>query len=116
MPAPASIDPGRSIDWSRTSGDYAAHRPGPPERLYDLLAALDVGLPGQRVLDIGTGTGLVARALARRGARVCGTDIAAGQIEAARREAAREGLDVDFAVAPAEACPYPDASFDAVVA
>ena len=44
--------------------DYAAHRPGPPARLYDLLAALGVGRPGQRLLDLGTGTGLVAREFA----------------------------------------------------
>ena len=37
------IDGGRAIDWSRTSADYASHRPGPPARLYDLLAALGVG-------------------------------------------------------------------------
>ena len=37
------IDGGRAIDWSRTSSDYASHRPGPPARLYDLLAALGVG-------------------------------------------------------------------------
>lgn len=112
----SACDPGRAIDWGCTSGDYAAHRPGPPQRLYALLALLEVGLPGQRLLDLGTGTGLVAREFARRGARVCGTDIAPGQIETARAEARREGLSIDFQVAPAEACPYPAASFDVVSA
>ena len=42
--ASAPIDGGRAIDWSRTSADYATHRPGPPARLYDLLAALDAWL------------------------------------------------------------------------
>ncbi len=111
-----AIDPGRAIDWSLTSADYAAHRPGPPKRLYDMLALLGVGLPGQRLLDIGTGTGLVAREFARRGLQVAGTDIAAGQIAAARAEARSEGLDIDFQVAPAERCPHPDASFDVVTA
>lgn len=110
------IDDGRPIDWSRTSADYAEHRPGPPARLFDVLAALGIGRPGQRLLDLGTGTGLVARELARRGVVASGTDIAAGQIEAARRSAADEGLAVDFVVAPAEACPFPDASFDVVTA
>lgn len=112
----SAIDPGRHIDWSQTSHDYAAHRPGPPQRLYDMLALLGVGLPGQRLLDIGTGTGLVAREFARRGVHVAGTDIAAGQIDAARIEARREGLAIDFQVAPAERCPHPDASFDVVTA
>ncbi len=110
------IDPGRQIDWSLTSGDYAAHRPGPPARLYDMLALLGVGRPGQRLLDLGTGTGLLAREFARRGCRVSGTDVAPGQIEAARQLAQADGLSVDFQVAPAEACPHADASFDAVTA
>jgi len=112
----AALDGGRSIDWSRTSADYASHRPGPPPRLYELLAALGVGTPGQRVLDLGTGTGLVARELARRGAVVSGIDVAAGQIAAARDAALAEGVAVDFAVAAAEAIPFADRSFDAVVA
>jgi SAM-dependent methyltransferase len=116
MHDPQPIDPGRHIDWSQTSADYAAHRPGPPQRLYDMLAVLGVGLPGQRLLDLGTGTGVLAREFARRGCVVSGTDIAAGQIEAARAEAQREGLSVDFQVAAAERCPHADASFDVVTA
>lgn len=116
MHSATPIDPGRHIDWSKTSADYAAHRPGPPQRLYDMLAAMGVGLPGQHLLDLGTGTGLLAREFARRGAQVCATDIASGQIEAARVEAQREGLVIDFRTAPAEACPYADASFDVVTA
>jgi SAM-dependent methyltransferase len=112
----SAIDPGRSIDWSRTAVDYSTHRPGPPLRLYEMLALLGVGAPGQRLLDLGTGTGLVAREFARRGARVSAIDIAAGQIDAARAAAQAERLDVDFRVAAAEACPFPDASFDVVSA
>jgi len=81
----ASIDGGRAIDWSRTSADYATHRPGPPPRLFEVLAALGIGVPGQRLLDLGTGTGLVAREFARRGAIVSGIDVAPGQASAQRR-------------------------------
>ena len=112
----SAIDPGRQIDWSLTSADYAAHRPGPPARLYDMLALLGVGRPGQRLLDLGTGTGLLASEFARRGCTVSGTDIAPGQIDAARALAQAEGLAVDFQVALAEACPYADATFDVVTA
>ena len=90
----APLDGGRAIDWSRTSTDYASHRPGPPARLYDLLAALGVGGTGQRLLDLGTGTGLVGRELARRGAVVSGIDVAAGQIAVARESARAEGLSL----------------------
>jgi SAM-dependent methyltransferase len=115
-PPGAALDGGRAIDWSRTSADYATHRPGPPARLYDLLGALGVGGAGQRLLDLGTGTGLVAREFARRGAAVSGIDVAPGQIAAARESARGEGLAIDFAVAAAEAVPFATASFDAVVA
>ena len=115
-PSDVPIDGGRPIDWSRTSVDYATHRPGPPARLYELLAVLGVGTRGQRLLDLGTGTGLVAREFARRGAVVSGIDVAAGQIAAARASAREERLEVGFAVAAAEAIPFPDATFDSVVA
>lgn len=115
-PSAAPLDSGRAIDWSRTSADYAAHRPGPPSRLYDLLAALGIGVSGQRLLDLGTGTGLVAREFARRGAVVSAIDVAPGQIAAAHESARGEGLAIDFAVAAAEAVPFAAASFDVVVA
>ena len=78
-----TIDGGRPIDWGRTSSDYAAHRPGPPPSYYERLAALGVGTPGQRLLDLATGTGLVARSFAARGCHVAGCDIAPEQVEMA---------------------------------
>ena len=111
-----AFDPGRVIDWGKVSGDYARHRPGPPQRFYRCLAQLGVGLTGQSVLDLGTGTGLLARQFAAQGALVAGVDIAENQIVAARRIALSEGLDIDFRVAPAESTPFPDHSFDVVTA
>jgi len=70
---------------------------------------------GDRILDIGTGTGWAARLAAWRGARVTGVDIAPGMIAAA--EALAEGLEPrpEFRVAPAEALPFDDESFDGVM-
>jgi SAM-dependent methyltransferase len=110
------IDSGASVDWGLTSPDYALYRPGPPDELYARLQALGVALPGQHVLDLGTGTGVVARALAKRGAIVAATDISAAQIEAARRLAALEGLAIDFRVAPAEEPPLAEHQFDVATA
>ncbi|MEX2649493.1 MAG: class I SAM-dependent methyltransferase, partial [Alphaproteobacteria bacterium] len=97
-----AVDPGRAIDWGRTSGDYATYRPGPPDSLFERLASFGVGLAGQRILDLGTGTGAMARGFARRGASVVGIDIAPNQLAAARELTRREGLIVDYAVASAE--------------
>jgi len=110
------VDAGRLIDWGWTSADYSQHRRGPPPSFYARLEALGVGLPGQRIVDLGTGTGLLARQFARQGSRVVGVDVSPQQIEAARGLAAAEALDVAFAVAPAEATDLPDGAFDVVTA
>jgi SAM-dependent methyltransferase len=116
MPTIAAIDKGKAVDWGRTSSDYAAHRPGPPPSFYERLHALGVGRRGQRILDLGTGTGVLARQFARQGADVVGVDIAPGQIAMATRLAAEEGLSARFAVASAEATAQAEGAFDAVTA
>ena len=103
-------------DWSATSGDYAKHRQGFPPRFFDLILREGLFAPGMRVLDIGTGTGVVARALAARGADVLGLDPAPGQIAAARRLAAEAGLGVRFKEGLAERSGQAAGSFDLVVA
>ena len=67
--------------------------------------------PGQRILDVATGTGMVAAALARRGAHVTGLDQSDAMLDAAR---ARHGFDVEFIRGEAERLPFDDASFDAL--
>jgi SAM-dependent methyltransferase len=116
MHSSGPIDPGRKIDWGKTSEDYARHRPGPPNSFFERLISFGVGLPGQKILDLGTGTGVLARRFAVQGASVCGTDISENQITIARELAENDGLEVDFRVAPAEESPFADASFDVVTA
>ena len=110
------IDNAREFDWGKTSEDYAAYRAGYPEAFYEVLAALGVGKPGQRILDLGTGTGVLARAFAKRGAVVTGVDIAANQIAVAQALAVQDGLDITFQVCAAEAIEFPDASFEVISA
>jgi SAM-dependent methyltransferase len=111
-----AIDRGRDIDWGRISADYARYRPGPPPSFFIRLAAFGVGLPGQRILDLGTGTGALAREFAGRGASVAGVDIADAQLAMARELAAEAGLVIDFRCAPAEVTPFADGAFDRVTA
>ncbi len=70
---------------------------------------------GRRILDMATGTGRAALALARRGALVTGVDASAEMLAVARRRAAESGLSVDFDEGDAHALTYPGQSFDAVV-
>lgn len=70
--------------------------------------------PGDRVLDVACGTGIVAReALARLNGQgsVAGVDANAGMVHVARRLAP----NVDWREAAAESLPYPDQAFDAVL-
>ncbi|MGH9477339.1 MAG: class I SAM-dependent methyltransferase [Terriglobales bacterium] len=70
--------------------------------------------PGERILDLATGTGWTSRLLARRGAHVVGTDFAADALETARKLARAEGLDITYEIGDAEQLGFPDGHFDAV--
>lgn len=66
------------------------------------------------ILDVGCGGGLVCEPLARLGAIVTGIDPANENIEAARRHAAGQGLDIEYRTARIEDLASEDRTFDAV--
>ena len=70
---------------------------------------------GEEVLDVATGTGVVAVTAARMGARVSGLDLTPTLLEAGRENARIADVEVSWKEGDAEALPYPDASFDVVV-
>jgi SAM-dependent methyltransferase len=104
------------INFGLTAEDYATHRAGFPDSLFDRLAAHAVMMQGAAVLDLGTGTGTLARGFARRGARVTGLDPAAPLLEQARKLDAQAGVRVEYRVGRAEQTGLPSASFDIVAA
>ena len=69
----------------------------------------------ERVLDVAAGNGNATLAAARRGCKVTSTDYVASLLERGAERAQAERLDVTFQAADAEALPFEDASFDAVV-
>jgi SAM-dependent methyltransferase len=71
--------------------------------------------PGMTLLDAACGTGNLAVIAARRGCITSGLDIASNLVSQARERARQESLNIEFTEGDAEAMPYPDASFDAVV-
>ncbi len=89
------------------------------ERLSDARATILQRLgaqPGERVLEVGTGTGRNALGLASAGVDYVGVDLAPGMLRIARRRLARAGRsDVPLALADAHALPFRDQSFDRVL-
>jgi SAM-dependent methyltransferase len=88
-------------------------------RMPDTLAPIEVGLdalasPPRRVLDLGTGTGAVARLVAERfpEAEIVGADMAPQMIEEARR--VTDSPRITYQVADAQKLPFADGAFDLV--
>jgi SAM-dependent methyltransferase len=96
------------------AGDYGAIAPNIAP--VGELAVRRAGVrPGEAVLDVACGTGNAALPAARAGARVTGLDLTPELLERARVLAAAEDLDVTFVEGDAEALPFADAAFDAVL-
>ncbi len=91
-----------SVDFGRTARDYAAYRAGFPDALFSRLGELNVGIERQRVVDLGTGTGALARGFAHRGCVVTGLDPAPAMLEQARRLDAEAGVQVSYREGRAE--------------
>jgi SAM-dependent methyltransferase len=106
----------RRVDFGRTANDYGRHRAGFPAELFERLREFHVGLPGQRILDLGSGTGTLARGLAAAGCRVTALDPAAPMLREGRRLAEEAHLALDFVVAKAEALPLAAATQHVVTA
>jgi ubiquinone/menaquinone biosynthesis C-methylase UbiE len=68
--------------------------------------------PGMEVLEVAAGTGNLAVAAARRGARVVASDLTPRMVELGQQRSAAEGLDIEWMEADAEDLPFDDGRFD----
>jgi ubiquinone/menaquinone biosynthesis C-methylase UbiE len=98
--------------WS--SGDYAIIGTTLQIVGEELCEALDIRA-GESVLDVAAGNGNATLAAARRWCKVISTDYVPSLLERGRMRAAADGLSVEFKEADAEALPFGDGAFDAVI-
>ena len=110
------IDSGKAFDWGKTSREYAKYRDIYPEKFYQKIVDRGLCIKGQRVLDIGTGTGVLPRNMYKYGAKWTGTDISPEQIEQAKILADASKLKIDFQAVPTEQLEFPARSFDVITA
>jgi ubiquinone/menaquinone biosynthesis C-methylase UbiE len=110
------IDSGKAFDWGKTSADYAKYRDIYPPVFWDMIAERGICVKGQKVLDLGTGTGVVPRSMYYYGADWVGSDISENQIAHAKILAEKEGKKIEFVVSSAEDIDFPDGTFDVITA
>ncbi len=105
--------------WDKASADYEEYWKKQIEPAQKRLLEMAALRPGERVLDIACGTGLItfpaAMSVGAQGS-VVGTDISDRMIERGREESAKQGFtNVTFQRADAEALDFPESSFDAAL-
>ena len=105
-----------TADFGKTAADYARHRAGYPDWLFERLMRRGLVRPGMHALDLATGTGYLARGLAQRGLTVTGLDVSAEMMDAARALDAAQGLRIAYVVGKAEETGLPAARFDLITA
>ena len=110
-----TVDDGKAFDFGKTSKAYAKFRDIYPEEVFEKLHDIGVGVQGSRWLDLGTGTGVIPRGLAKYGADIVATDISEQQITEAIA-LSKDYSNIKYEVLAAEDISYPEHSFDAVTA
>ena len=101
-------------DFGATSEDYAHHRAGFPDSLFERLSKFQIGEKGQLIVDLGTGTGSLARGLAKRDCVVIGIDHSNEMLKSARELDSNDGVQVEYRLGPAEDTGLPDSTYDIV--
>lgn len=106
-----------NVDFGKTATDYGRYRAGFPPALFQRLHdQFGIGMAGQRLLDLGTGTGTLARGFAKQGAIVTGLDKAVPLMTEAQRLDTEAGVSITYREGVAEDTDLPTNSFEVVTA
>ena len=89
-------------DFGLTADDYSKFRAGFPDSLFAKLKTFNIGIGNQRILDLGTGTGSLARGFARNKNQVIGIDPAEEMLIAAKHMDQALKVNIEYHIAPAE--------------
>lgn len=108
------IDNGKGFDWGLASKDYAKYRDIYPSEFYEKIVELGYCTENQKVLDLGTGTGVLPRNMYRFKARWTGVDISENQIKYA--EKLSKGMKIEYLVSSAENLNFDKETFDVITA
>lgn len=110
------IDGGKPFDWGKTSEDYVKYRDVYPVVFYEKIVERGLCIKGQKVLDLGTGTGVLPRNLYKFGAEWTGTDISGEQIAQAKRLSEQSGQNIAYQVVATEDIDVVEETFDVITA
>lgn len=111
-----NIDNGKAFDWGNTSDDYGKFRDIYPKSYYNALESLGFAKNGQSILDIGTGTGVIARTIYNPTLTITGIDISENQIKKAKELTLMENKNINYFSRPAEETGLMSKSFDSIIA
>ncbi|GAA2144725.1 class I SAM-dependent methyltransferase [Nocardioides koreensis] len=118
-PTAAELDADRALKTKHRAmwalGDYPAVASEVIPSLGPVLVMAADVQPGDRVLDIGAGSGNVAVPAARAGGHVIASDLTPELFEAGRAYASAEGVDIEWREADAEGLPFAEHTFDKVL-
>ncbi len=103
-------------NFGKAAEDYGTFRAGFPESIFDRLAEFNVGMPGHTAIDLGTGTGTLARGFALRGCKVIGVDPDPRMIAEAKKLDRQNKVSIRYVEAKAETTGLDSAAADLVTA
>jgi len=105
-----------NINFGRTASDYSQHRAGFPHEFFEQIQDLGLIEDGTHLLDIGTGTGTIARGMAQRGCKTSALDISEQLVATSKQLDSQVDVQVAYHIASAEETGLADESFDVVTA